>query len=395
MNLQEAIEKRAKAWEALKTFLDTHITADGLSADHQATYDKMEKDIENLTKTIEILQKQAELENKLNQPMSDPVTNNPADGGEENQTGRENKEYTSAFINYARNGEITNILQTTPNSDGGYLIPTEYESILIQKLTENNIFRQISRVISTMSPLKIPVEVNGTTASWTGENQKAPESNSTFKQLSLEAHKMTVRTRASIELLQDSFINIESYLIEDFGKAMGIKEEEAFCTGDGSNKPKGIFRADGGADTGVETSGAAITGDNMIDLIHSLKSPYRAKAKFVTNDSTVAQVRKLKDNQGQYLWQPSMQAGQPDRLYGYPVHTSPAVPAVAAGAFAMAFGDFDYYRIGDRMTRTVQRLIELYAENGQVGFLATSRVDGLVTLPEAIKLMKIAGGAGA
>ena len=111
------------------------------------------------------------------------------------------------------------------------------------------------------------------------------------------------------------------------------------------------------------------------------------------NDATVALLRKLKDSNGAYLWQPSVQAGQPDKLLGYDIYTSPYVPTVAAGAYAIAFGDFQNYWIGDRAGRTVQRLNELYATNGQIGYVATERVDGKVILPEGIQLLQMKKGS--
>lgn len=107
------------------------------------------------------------------------------------------------------------------------------------------------------------------------------------------------------------------------------------------------------------------------------------------NDSTVSMLRKLKDTNGAYLWQPSLQAGQPDRLLGYPLYTSPYVPTVKAAAMPIAFGDFSNYWIADRMGRSIQRLNELYAGNGQVGFIATERVDAKVILSEGIKLLQM------
>ena len=112
------------------------------------------------------------------------------------------------------------------------------------------------------------------------------------------------------------------------------------------------------------------------------------------NDATISAIRKLKDQNGAYLWQPSAQAGQPDRLLGYEIYTSPYVPTMAAGALTVAFGDFKNYWIGDRAGRTVQRLNELYATNGQVGYVATERVDGKVILPEGIQLLKMKAASG-
>ena len=133
---------------------------------------------------------------------------------------------------------------------------------------------------------------------------------------------------------------------------------------------------------------AAIAFDDIVSLVYALKSPYRRNASFLTHETTVAALRKLKDTNGQYLWQPSLVAGQPDRLFGYPIHTSPYVPTVAAGALTLGFGDYANYWIADRQGRAVQRLNELYAGNGQVGFLITQRVDGKVIRAEGIQLLQ-------
>ena len=126
-------------------------------------------------------------------------------------------------------------------------------------------------------------------------------------------------------------------------------------------------------------------------MIYKLKRPYRANAAFITADSTLAFIRKLKDGSGQYLWQPALTAGEPDRLMGYPVYTSAYVPAIAAGQPVMAFGDFSYYNVGDRGIRSFAALHELYAGVGQVAFVAKERVDGTLVLPEAVQVLKIKG----
>ena len=135
-------------------------------------------------------------------------------------------------------------------------------------------------------------------------------------------------------------------------------------------------------------SATAITADEVIDLFYSLKSPYRRSAVFVMNDATVKTIRKLKDGNGQYLWQPSLTAGQPDTILNKPVKTSAYVPTIASTAKTIAFGDFGYYWVADRQGRSFQRLNELYAATGQVGFKATQRVDGKLILAEAIKVLQ-------
>ena len=202
--------------------------------------------------------------------------------------------------------------------------------------------------------------------------------------------------KVSEELLNDSVFDLESYIAREFARRIGTKEEEAFFTGDGTGKPLGILAASGGAETGVTAASATtVTADELMDLFYSLKSPYRKNAVWILNDSTIKAIRKLKDNNGQYLWQPSLVAGTPDTILGRPVKTSAYMPAIAAGAKTIAFGDFSYYWIADRQGRSFKRLNELYAANGQVGFLGSQRVDGKMILPEAVKvLVQKAGSAG-
>lgn len=167
-------------------------------------------------------------------------------------------------------------------------------------------------------------------------------------------------------------------------------EEEAFINGDGDGKPTGLLHATEGAEVGVTTNSAtAITADELIDLVYSLKAAYRKNAAFLMNDATVKAIRKLKDGNGQYLWQAALAGGEPDRLLNYPIYTSSAMPTIEAGKPVIAFGDFSKYRIVDRVGRTFKRLGELYAENDMVGFKATQRVGGKLTLPEAVKLLKM------
>ena len=168
----------------------------------------------------------------------------------------------------------------------------------------------------------------------------------------------------------------------------GAAEEEAFFTGNGTGKPLGILAATGGAETGVTAAAAdKITMDEVIDLFYSLRAPYRRNAVFIMNDSTVKAIRKLKDGQGQYLWQPSVTAGTPDTILNRPVHTSCFMPAIATGNKTILFGDLNYYWVADREGRSFKRLNELYAPTGQVGFLASQRVDGKLILPEAVKVL--------
>ena len=394
----ELREKRAKAWDATKAFLDTKRGTDGLiSAEDEATYNKMEADVIALGKEIDRLEKQAILDAELNAPMANPLTGKPANPKLEGKTGRATDEYRKAFWNAMRTraGEgldptVKNALKIGTDSEGGYLVPYEFERTLVEALEDENIFRRLAKVITTASgDRKIPVVASKGTASWIDEEGAIPESDDNFGQVSIGAYKLGTMIKVSEELLNDSVFQLEPYISREFARRIGNKEEEAFFIGDGSGKPNGILAATGGAQLGVTTAGAtAITLDEVLDLFYSLKAPYRNKSVFIMNDSTVKAIRKLKDGQGQYLWQPSIQAGTPDTILNRPLFTSSYVPAIAAGAKTIAFGDFSYYWVADRQGRVFKRLNELFAVTGQVGFVATQRVDGKLILPEAIKVLQ-------
>lgn len=391
MTILELREKRAKAWEAAKAFLDAHRPENGiLTAEDDATYTKMENEISDLGKEIARLERQEALDAELSKPVNKPITGQPMTDKVEVKTGRASNDYMEDFGLHLRGKALVhNVLSTTPDEDGGFLVPVEYENKLVESLEEENVMRRLCKVITTYHERKIPVAVGHSVAQWTAENAAYTESNPTFAQKQIDAFKLTDLCRVSTELLKDSAFDIEDYLRTEFARAFGIAEEQAFCVGNGTNQPTGLFTANGGTVGVTAASATAITVDEVISLIHALKVPYRKNAKFLMNDATVALLRKLKDQYGQYLWQPSVQAGQPDRLLGYEIHTSPYVPVAESGALPIAFGDFKNYWIGDRAGRTVQRLNELYATNGQIGYVATERVDGKVILPEAIQLLQM------
>jgi len=394
----ELREKRAKSWEAAKAFLDTKRGTDGIvSAEDTATYEKMEADVVALGKEIDRLEKQEALDRELSKPLNTPLTGKPIFQGMESKGGRASAEYQKAFWNAmrTRSGEgldpvIKNALQIGTDTEGGYLVPDEFERTLIEALDEENIFRKLANVISTSSgDRKIPVVASKGTASWIDEEGAIPESDDSFGQVSIGAYKLGTMIKVSEELLNDSVFNLENYIAREFARRIGNKEEDAFFTGDGSGKPTGILAASGGAQIGVTAASATvITVDEILDLFYSLKSPYRNKSVFVMNDATIKAIRKLKDGQGQYIWQPSLQAGTPDTILNRPVYTSSYVPTIAASAKSIIFGDFGYYWVADRQGRVFKRLNELYAATGQVGFVATQRVDGKLILPEAIKVLQ-------
>lgn len=400
----ELREKRAKAWDAAKQFLDAKRGADGmLSEEDTATYDKMEQDVMNLGKEIERLERQAAIDAELSKATSTPLTGKPGakmGKDETEKTGRASDEYKGSFWNAMRvkapMPSVLNALQEGTDSEGGYLVPDEFERTLVEALEEENVFRTLAHVIKTSSgDRKIPVVASKGTASWVDEEGAYTESDDAFSQVSIGAYKLGTMIKVSEELLADSVFDLEAYISKEFARRIGAREEESFFNGDGKGKPLGILAAKDGAEVGVTAASAtAITADEVIDLFYSLKAPYRKNAVWVLNDATVKQIRKLKDSTGQYLWQPSLVAGTPDTILGRPVKTSAFMPTAAAGAKTIAFGDFKYYWIADRQGRTFKKLSELFAATGQVGFMGTQRVDGKLILPEAIKVLQQKSGSG-
>ena len=389
-------EKRVKLWEETKAFLDRHRGEDGMvSAEDNATYEKMEADVVALGKEIERLERQVAIDRELDQPTSAPLVSRPTTATAQKQ-GRASDEYRNAFWGMIRNRAaspaVMNALQIGTDSEGGYLVPDEYERTLVQGLEEENVLRTLCTVIQTSSgDRKIPIVASHGTASWVDEEGTIPESDDAFGQITIGAHKVATMIKVSDELLQDSVFNIENYISAEFARRIGAAEEEAFITGNGTGKPMGLLHATNGAGTGVTTAGASITADEIIDLVHSIKSVYRKKALFLLNDSTIKAIRKLKSIEGQYLWQPGLKEGQPDTLLNYRIVTSPYMPEVASGNKVILFGDFKSYWIADRQGRSFQRLNELFAVTGQVGFRATQRVDGRLVLPEAMKCLAVKG----
>ena len=394
MTIKELREKRKKAWDEARNFLDSKRTESGvLSEEDSAAYDAMEKTIVDLGKEIQRLERQAEIEAEMNKATSDPVLGKPAAPTVTEKTGTASDAYKTAFWNSVRNRnyiDVRNDLQVGTDTEGGYLVPDEYEKKLISALEEENVFRPLATKIQTSSgDRKIPVITQKGEASWMEEEEAYSLSDDAFGQIALSAYKVGTAIKISEELLNDSVFDLPSYIAKEFARRIGAKEEEAFFIGDGKGKPTGIFNATGGAEDGTSTTGTSITFDDVMELFYSLRSSYRKKAVWVLNDSTVKALRKLKDNTGNYIWNPSVQAGVPDTILNRPYKTSSYVPEIKAGNKCMAFGDFSYYWVADRQGRSFKRLNELFAMTGQVGFLASQRLDGKLILPEAIKTLTI------
>ena len=393
MTILELREARNKAWQGAKAFVDSKRDKDGLLTEEDAkAYADMEKKIKDYSAEIERMEQMEALENELNKPVNTPIVTKPmkADGKDKAKTGRASDEYREGMLKALRTNfkQVSNILQEGVDADGGYLVPEEYDHRLITKLEGGNIMRSLGHVITTSGEHKINIAATKPAAAWIEEGGALTFGDATFDQILLDAHKLHVAIKVTEELLYDNAFGLENYIIDQFGKALANAEEDAFLNGTGVGQPLGLFAATGGGTVAKTVS--ALTADEIINLVYALKRAYRKDASFIINDQLIAQIRTLKDNNGAYMWQPSYQSDEPDKLLGYDVYTSQFAPADA-----IAFGDYSYYNIGDRGTRSFKQLTELFAGNGMIGYVAKERVDGKLILPEAVQILKITGAAKA
>ena len=273
-----------------------------------------------------------------------------------------------------------NVLQTDTGGAGGFLVPIEMHNMILKSVAQANFMRQIATTITTANDRDIPIETTLGPATWLAQSGPYVESDSVFSQKILKAYKLTKLTKVSEELMQDSAFDMAAYLAEAAGRSFGIAENAAMMVGNGTTQPRGIT-LDG---TAFPLGGVAVTAPLLIDIYHTLDQAYRSNASWIMHPTTLAAMRKLADTAGAFYFLPSMTVGAPDTILGRPVYTSYSMPTIAAGAKSIVFGDISYYYIGQRSGYSFQRLMELYAGNGQIGFMAKERVDGLLTLNAAV-----------
>lgn len=315
----------------------------------------------------------------------------------------EAKAHAEAMTAFMRVGEIRSDLQKSPDNNGGYLAPTEWDRTITDKLREVSPLRGLFRVQPTSKKSFSKLyNLHGTDAGWVGETDARPKTNTpTFAPMEITTGEIYANPAATQEMLEDSEINLETWLATEVKDKFADMENAAFISGDGAKgKPLGYLTyAEGGTNAAthplgaikvVKTGDAAkITADSIIDLVYSLPATFQSNAKFVMHRTTLAAVRKLKDGDGNFLWQPSYQAGEPSTLCGYPVVEVAEMPVVAANALPISFGDHNRaYMILDR--RGVALLRDPFTNKPYVQFYTTKRVGGALDNPEAVRLLKVA-----
>jgi len=311
------------------------------------------------------------------------------------------EEAAKAFERYYRFGDKNAMIAAKAAmnegtaGEGGYLVPRGYSNEVVTALNEASILRAAgARTISIggTNSFRVPKLVNSTTgALLTAEGVAYDEQEPTVGEQEFIPYKVTALSKVSEELLADSRVNVFGEFIQpDAVNRFTIRENSYFATGTGSGQPQGLFV---GASVGVTASATnAITIDEVIDLYHSMATQYRSRAVWVMNDATLKVIRKYRENgtTGAFLWQPAISAGQPETILGRHVYTVSTAPTIATGNKVIAFGDLSYFWIADFGQLTFQRLDELYAATGQVGFRWGKRIDSHVMLSDAIKVLRLA-----
>lgn len=381
-------EERARVVSRMREILDRAEAEDrDLDAAEREEFDRLEKRAleleEMINREISVASMERELERPAREVPEPAVSEEVADYSA-------TPEYRNMFLSWVRAGSRqveSRDLGRGSGSTGGYLVPVELEARIIEKARESSIIRQLGQVVVLSSDTNIPVEESAPSFSYVTEGGTIGTTDATFAQKQLRAYKASAIVKVSEELLADSAVDLVNYLGTKFGQALADLENNSFINGDGLGKPRGVLLDANIAVTTAATG--AITFDEVRRLCFALHSAYQARAAFIMHPQTALAIALLKDSQGRYYWDIREQVGRPSTLLGYPVYTVTTMPTIAAGAKVIALGDFSQYLVADRQGITMQKLVELYAGTGQVGFKATIRHDGVLLLSEAVQVLQM------
>jgi HK97 family phage major capsid protein len=396
MDLSELKAQRKAIYDQMCAINDSAAKAGRMSADDQTKYENLQADLDAKGKLIsnsESLSRfEAEVRNQRDNSYRPGVTANGGERVKLRQRSVKNNDtaYLNAFDEYFIDRKVSNVLQTGVDADGGYLVPETYETEILKLQYNLDPMRRLATVRSSGSLANIPLQRSGVTFGWVDELGIYPSGSPTLGRVVLSAFKNGGMVFASEEEIQDAATDVGAFVAEVGAQAMTDLESPSFYTGNGAKKPLGIFSTTevGGITVEGVTGGVSatpvITFDNFIDIQHKLKRSYRDRATWLLSDDMVKAVRKLKDSEGLYIWQPSVVVGQPDRILGRPVEVSDYVPSMAVSTKTIVFGDIKAYRIQDRLGMQVKRLDEKYADEGKIAWRFTKRVDARLTDANAI-----------
>ena len=298
-----------------------------------------------------------------------------------------NPMYAKAYDGFMKHGTTCNTLREGADGEGGYLVPDEFERRIVQAMAEKNVMRKLGTVMQTERTMTFPIGKGVGCAEWIPEEGEIPIVAAEFDEVKLGAHKVATSIRVSDELLEDSVFDLEEFIIKEFAQRIGEAEEAAFIHGDGLAKPLGIIHQ---LEREVITEKAGkISTDDLLDLKHAIPSKYRKDAVFLMHDSTLRELFKLRTGEGQYIWYENPKKNIPLAIFSHRVITCPSMPTIESGQPPILFGDFKHFVIGDRKHRRIKRLNEVHAQQGQVAYIMSQRVDAKLLDRNAIAALKV------
>ncbi|MDP4027017.1 phage major capsid protein [Methylobacterium sp. NEAU 140] len=367
--------------------------------------DKVNKRIESLPEELkDVIGLKSELHNRM-----DAIETAFKRGGgsvEFKAETSEEREYKSAFQNFVRTGETGNLkamqqkaLSSGFDPDGGYLVPSQLSTRVIEKVFEVSPIRQVANVqTASSSEIDFPVDADEAEAQWVDETSPRRQTNTPqLGKKKIVVHELSAIPQATERMLEDSAVDVDSWLTKKLANKFARTEGRAFVLGTGRGQPVGFLTyaasPEGGAVQRIMSGKAdgfpdgSGTADALMEMIYSLKAAYRQNASWLMPRSTQLLVRLMKDDRGNYLWQPGIKDGQPGTLLGYSVRDAEDMPQMAAGSLSIAFGDWhEAYTIVDRIGMTIRR--DPFTADPFVKFIARKRVGGDVVNPEAFALLK-------
>jgi HK97 family phage major capsid protein len=409
-NIIEMRQERAKAVADSRAILDkAELEKRALTGQEEEQYQKFDADIEKMTRDIDREEKLQARERELGEVEArnkKPAGDEGKPGSESRDNPRATEEYRASFEKFLRNGSNAlaesekRAMQVDSDTGGGYLLtPQQFVNEFLKAMDMDVVIRGLARkfTLTTSGSLGVPtLDTDLDDAEWTPELKTGGLTELTTGKRELKTHQLTKRALISNALIRKSGGTIETLVRERLQYKFGVSEEKAFMTGDGNEKPLGLFAA---AANGIPTtrdintgSATGFTGDGLIEARYSIKEGYvrDASTRWLFNRDAIKLIRKIKNAvDGQYIWQPGITGGAPDRILEIPYVISDYCPnTFTNGLYAGMLGCFKYYWIVDALDMQIQRLVELYAETNQTGFIGRQEVDGMPVLAEAFTRLK-------
>lgn len=409
MTLQELAQKRGDLVAQARALLDA-AEAEGrdLTSEEEVQYQRLMDEIQGLKERMARQRALDAEERALETPLGDAIKPEPESSVGEERAGGEGDERRDAFRRFLRSGTgaLTRTelraLQADSDTVGGYLVaPQQFVAQLIQAVDNQVFMRQIANVLPPVTKaesLGAPsIETDVADPTWTTELDIGSEDSSlAFGKRELRPHPLAKYIKVSNKLLRASVLDVEQLVLQRLAYKFATTQECAFLLGTGDQQPLGVMVA---SDDGISTSRdvstdmetTSITADGLLNVKFALKPQYRTRARWLFHTDAVKQISKLKDGDGQYIWQPGLQAGTPDRILAMPVYESQYMPnTFTTGQYVGILGDFTFYWIVDALQLEVQRLVELFAASNQTAFVGRMESDGMPVLEEAFARVKLA-----